>query len=161
MKKHLVLASALLLAISLTSCKTFGPVWSVLVENRTNFLGDVSAHICTRELTATVAVGTQVNVTAAAGPGNGAEEQARPAGGWRAGDPLVLEATCTDEDGREVGYARVEGRVSPPQYTSHTGATSVSPPSTSDGALLYPTCLTPTVQRGQPPCIVERLMIPN
>lgn len=161
MKQYLVLATALLLAITLTSCKSFGSVWSVQVENRVDFLGDVSAHICTRELTATVVLGTQVNVTVAAGPGDGTVEQARPAGGWRAGDPLVLEATCTDEDGREVGYARVEGRVSPPQYTSHAGATSVSPPATSDGVLLYPTCLTPTVQRGQPPCIVERLMIPN
>jgi hypothetical protein len=161
MNKLLVLASALLLAITLTSCKSFGSVWSVQVENRVDFLGDVPVRICTGELTATVVVGTQVNVTVAAGPGDAMIEEARPAGGWRAGDPLVLEATCTDEDGREVGYARVEGRVSPPQYTTNPGSTSVYPPADSGGGPLYPTCLTPTVQRGQPPCIVERLMIPN
>lgn len=161
MRKHLLLAGALLLAITLTSCRTFAPWWSVKVENRMNFLGDVPVRICTGELTATVVVGTQVNLAATAGPGDATIEEARPAGDWRAGDPLVLEATCTDEDGREVGYARVEGRVSPPQYTTNPGSTAVYPPADSGGGPLYSTCLVPTVQRGQPPCIVERLMIPN
>lgn len=60
-------------------------------------------------------------------------EEARPAGGVHVGDPVVLEAPCTDEDGSEVGYARVEGRVGTPQSTGHSGATHVLPPVASGG----------------------------
>jgi hypothetical protein len=158
MNKLLVLASALLLAITLTSCKSFLFIWEVRVDNRVD---PVPVRVCTGELTASVVLGTQVNLTATAGPGDATREEARPAGGWRTGDPLVLEATCTDEDGSEVGYARVEGRVAPPQYTGQTGSTHAYPPPASGGGALYSMCLTPTVQRGEPLCLIDDLVIPD
>lgn len=161
MTRVLAFASVLLGVFSLVGCKSLGPIWSVRVVNYEPTAGEVRVRVCMGALITSVVVGTRVDVTVSAEPGGTVREEARPEQGLRVGDPVLLEATCTDEGGLEVGFARVEGRVSRPHHTFHIGSTVVYPPAVSGSGFVYADCLAPTVVRGQPPCIVERLVIPN
>lgn len=154
-----VFASGLLLVASLLSCRPPDAMWRVWLGNYEPTLGHLAVRVCTGELTATVVVGTQVNVAATAEVDAITLVDVRLEGVVRGGDLALLEATCTDEDGSEVGYARVEGRVRTPHHPARTGATYVyPPPATADGGSVYADCLSPTEARGRPPCIVEWLV---
>lgn len=162
MNRHRVLAVGAWLALLLAGCKTFGPTWRLSVVNWESIGTDpvFAVQVCTGELAAVVRAGTAVSLSATAGPGGAAVDEVRHDGGLRAGDPVVLEASCTDGAGGEVGYVRVEGRVHSPEWTGHVGSTFVYPPAVP-GAPGITDCLPPTEARGLPPCIVERLVTPN
>ena len=162
MNRHRVLVVGVWLALLLVGCKTLGPTWSLTVTNWRQPFSDseIELAVCTGELRGTVVAGDQVSMTIAAGPEDAARETTRHEGNLRVGDPVRLEAACTDEAGSEVGYIRVEGRVHAPEWTGHVGGTFVYPPAVP-GAPGITDCLPPTEARGRPPCIVERLVTPN
>lgn len=115
-----VLVAGALLALLLAGCKTLGPTWSLSVINWQSVGTDpaFTLLVCKGGLRGTVVAGTQVSMTVAVGPEDDARETTRHAGNLRVGALVLIEATCTDEEGDEVGYARVEGRVGPPQHTT-------------------------------------------
>jgi hypothetical protein len=162
MDSYRVLMVGVLLALLLSGCKTLEPAWSLSVTNwRQPFSdSDIEVLVCTGELRGSVIVDDVVNMTIAAGPEEGARDAVHFEGSLRVGDPVRLEATCTDEAGSEVGYVRVEGRVRSPEWSGHVGGTFVYPPPVS-GAPGITNCLPPSEARGSPPCIVERLVTPT
>lgn len=162
MKSATGLLIVLTVVILLGGCKSLGPTWRLSVVNWESIGTDrvFTLQVCTGELAAIVRSGTAVSLTATAGPGGDAVDEVRHEGSLRAGDPVYLEATCTDRTGGEVGYLRVEGRVHSPEWTGHVGSTYVYPPAVP-GTPSITDCLPPTEARGRPPCIVERLVTPN
>ena len=162
MNRRQVLVVGVILALLLAGCKTLEPAWGLSVTNWRQPFGDsdIELLVCTGELRGSVVVGDVVNMTIAAGPGEGVREAVDFQGSLQVGDPVRLEATCTDDAGSEVGYVRVEGRVRSPECTGHVGGTFVYPPAVPDAPSITD-CLPPTEARGRPPSIVERLVTPN
>lgn len=162
--KPVRLATALfLMIVVLSACGPhMGPTWYLDVVNPP-YLTDspVVFQECPGGLSAAVVAGTLVNLAASATP----EEQsvrvlARHEGKIRVGERAILEATCTGADGSEIGYARVNGRISTPLHNIYGGQTKAYPP-VAPGSAHLPECLPPTSARGAPPCIVERMVTPD
>jgi len=162
MKSAAGFSIVLMAVVLLGGCKSLGPAWRLSVENWESIGTDpaFTVQVCTGELTATVRAGTAVSLTATAEPGGDAVDAVRHEGILRVGDPVWLEATCTDEAGSEVGFTRIVGRLGPPERSSQSVSTFVNPPA-APGAESFPDCLPPTEARGRPPCIAARLVIPN
>ena len=99
MNRHRVLVVGVWLALLLVGCKTLGPTWSLTVTNWRQPFSDseIELAVCTGELRGTVVAGDQVSMTIAAGPEDAARETTRHEGNLRVGDPVRLEAACTDE----------------------------------------------------------------
>lgn len=162
MKRVATVASLLLLGTLLAACKTLGPSWRLTATNWKQPFHDseIEVLVCTGELRSTLVAGTSVNLTVSAEPDDSAVDEVRHEGELRVGDPVRIEATCTDADGREIGYTRIEGRLGPPEHTTHSASTHVYPPA-APGAERINYCLSPAETRGQPPCLVARLVIPG
>lgn len=162
--KPVRLATALfLLSLLLSACGPhMGPTWSLDVVNPPYFVDSpVVFQECPGSLSATVVAGTLVDLAASATP----EEQSvrvstRHEGRIRVGERAILEATCTGADGSEIGYARVDGRVSTPLHNMYGGQTKAYPPVAPGSAHLLE-CLPSTSARGAPPCIVELMVTPD
>lgn len=157
---------ARMLCVSLGACMLLvachpriGGNWHLTIDNYSEEEGFPSVVPCRGELAASVTVADLVSLRAVAEADHSKIASTTHAGKVRRGDRAVLETTCTEENGTEIGYARVDGRVTAPPYGGYGGATFVYPPNANGS--LSEWCLTPTEQRGMPPCIVERMVIPD
>ena len=164
LSKHL--ASTVLLLFLLTGClPNIGTKWVLHVVNTsTSGTREGVLAVCGGRLTASVTVPGRLRLSAVATHGDdysGFVEVVHDRA-VRIGDPVIIEASCHDTGGAEVGYARVEGHIIPPPYPRYLygGHTFVSP-AARPGAERNETCLSPTEARGAAPCISEPMVAPS
>lgn len=160
MRKRLGVLAVLLLMAALVGCKALGPYWRLTAINRTSF-GATQLLACAGGLEVNLSVSPVIDMTVLASPGSSDEETTWHEGQLRVGLPVVVEATCSAVDDSEIGYIRIEGVVGPPQHSGHTAGTVVLPPLAPDSPDEGLGCLAPAVVRGQPPCVIEGLIVPN
>lgn len=132
-----------------------GDTWHLRVKANPHEFGVPTSELpCQGAISASINFGRVGIITASAAPedlGDGAvlrhEKTVRP------GQPVTVEAVCTDALGNEVGYSRVEGRVLRPGHNAGAASTYVQPGFVG-GSLDY--CLDATETRGLPPCVWSR-----
>lgn len=109
--------------------------------------------VCPGALTATIDFGRGRTLSAAATPQEPfAQVLFRHDGSVVPGHDIVVEATCTDDLGEEIGYARLEGTVNRPMADSLDATTRVYP--WLDGDEVSQDCRA-TTSRGIRPCIID------